>query len=158
GQGWRALAHRECNRSHGGRLGNTRRRKGKKMLDRGAAAIGCEITIDRTRTWVAIATVLRGGQIGVELEPAIECTDSGGLIAVLAATVRAAAVAFDPKSAAATLIPPLKTAGVSLALPGPNDLALATGWFFDAHRSGVLRTRRQRDLREAIAAAEPRKL
>ncbi len=68
------------------------------------------------------------------------------------------AVVVDGRSQSATLLKPLKDAGVAVTQPATADVAIATSEFGDLVASGELAHLGQRELTEAVRGAQLRPL
>jgi hypothetical protein len=158
GQGPRAMAHAYCNRQAGGRLGNARRNRNKRRLMPGLTAIGVEVYADRSHTAIVVATISETGAADIDLQPVLDGTNAAAAVARLVTVVSAVVVAVDPKSNAATLIEPLRAAGVPLVAPDAAGMALAHGQFSDWLRDGRIRHRNQAVLTAAVKFAQSRRL
>ena len=161
GQGPRALAHASCNRRHGQAIGAAARRARKSnwrrrpMIKR---ALGIEVYADRGRTALVLAGIPELGSADVELLPLVQGTDAVPAVRALAGRVKLAAIAVDPRSNAATLLEPLRLAGLPVKTPDASDVAVAHGKFSDLTAAGRLRHHRQADLTAAIRFAQSRRL
>ena len=165
GRGRREPSHAYCNRSHGARLGNARRRS--QPMRRPIVnittwpALGIDMTPDRTKTWVARAARDARDCVVIELldplpvAPAERVAETlnerCGLWDVLD-------VAIDPRSPAATLLDPVRRAGVPVKEADTHGVAVAHGQFQDLLNEGRLRVRGHSALDDAARLAAERKL
>lgn len=160
GQGPRALSHASCNRSHGGRLGNAAKaaRRRRVMGPGTRISLGIEIYADRSRTAIVAAHIPTPGIADIELLPLVEGTDAVPAVTQMGEVFELAAVAVDPKSNAATLVAPLRQAGLRLQCPDAAALAVAHGTFTDLMNAGRLRHHNQAALNVAMRYAVQRSL
>ena len=121
-------------------------------------ALGIEVYADRGRTALVLAGIPELGSADVELLPLVQGTDAVPAVRALAGRVKLAAIAVDPRSNAATLLEPLRLAGLPVKTPDASDVAVAHGKFSDLTAAGRLRHHRQADLTAAIRFAQSRRL
>jgi hypothetical protein len=164
GGGRRILAHRRCNRSAGGQLGNARKaasrnsawKRAKVML--AEVTLGLEISEHRDRTSVAAAGYGADGAAVVELAAYLDGPDAGvAKVKELQAARVVLAVAIDPHSQAATLLKPLADAGVAVTELKAIDVIVAHGRFLDELKAGRLKVVGSPELDQAarLALARP---
>lgn len=160
GKGPRVLSHRYCNRSHGAKLGNARRRARttRRIIVGKRISLGVEITADRSRTVLVAVSAPEPGVAEVEMLPHVDGTDAVATVLELWELFDLAAVVVDPKSNASTLAGPLRHRGMPLKTPAAEDLAVAHGRFLDLLNAGKLRHHRQPELTAAIRYATGRRL
>lgn len=158
GQGRRLPSHVWCNRSHGGHLGNQRRRARKAGTPVNFSALGVEISGDRSKTWIARAGRNSRGLIVVQLDDPSPGTDAIGRIVQLWTKSGIDHVLLDPHSQSATLAAPLANEGLPLREVSARDMAAAHGIFLDALLAGQLKHRGHPALGVAVRAAAERPL
>lgn len=130
-------------------------------------AIGVYVNLPRTRAAIAIAGRREDGRAHVEIVPAVRGKDIDmlpgtgwipGRLAELVESWDPCAVVIDGRSAAASLIPEIEAAGVSVTVTHAGDMAKACGQFYDAVIEDGLRHRGSRPLAEAVVSAKRRPL
>lgn len=121
--------------------------------------LGVAISLDRAHTAVVAAGRLGDGvTVAVEVAAYFDGTDNAASVAEIAHIRGAARVVVDPRSPAATILAPLRLAGLNVLEPGPHDLAVAHGLFLDELRAGRLRYRDHPALTAAVQFAALRPL
>jgi hypothetical protein len=162
GQGPRMLSHSSCNRSHGARIGNAARKARQQARIRrmrmGRTALGAEIAADRSATFLVLASIPEPGVADIELLAPVDGTDAVAAIMTLWESFGLEAVVVDAKSNAATLVDPLRRAGMPLRTPDASDMAAAHGQFADLMTAGKLRHHDQPRLTAAVRFAQQRRL
>jgi hypothetical protein len=160
GGGRRVLSHASCNRRAGGQLAAARRRarRGRRIRPVIAeVAVGAEISQDRAHTSVAAAGYGPDGSVVVELTHYLDGPGAGvAAIEGLRTARTVLAVVVDPHSQAATLIRPLRAAGVTVTELKTTDLPVAHGGFLDALNAGRLRHVEAPELTAAVRAGQSR--
>jgi hypothetical protein len=162
GEGRRLPAHSYCNRAAGARLGNAlRAQRGQRMrMSRIKIwpAVGVEVAVDRSRTWVARATE-SGGAVVVELlDPIVGTAAVPDQLAVWRDGWHVEVVGIDPRSPSATLVATLEEAGLPLRQVDAHAMAVAHGDFQDLLAGGRLRIRGHTALDDAARRAHERRL
>jgi hypothetical protein len=163
GGGRREPSQRRCNRSAGGRLGRARQRaerRRKTMMSMISVwpAAGVEVAVDRSQTWVARAA-RHGERVVVELlDPVPGTTAVVALLSGWRAGWQIEQVGVDPRSPSATLVEPLRDAGLPVKAADAHGVAVAHGTFLDLLAGGVLRVRGHRALDEAARLAAERRV
>ena len=121
------------------------------------SAAGVEIYADRSAAAIVTAGVPEEGFVDIELT-LLDVPAAVGAVTELWKRGGLEAVAIDPGSNAATLIDPLKRAGVRVAELGAHDMAVAHGAFADLLKARKVLHRGQAELTAAIQHAHSRRL
>jgi hypothetical protein len=125
----------------------------------GEVAFAAEISEDRKHCAIMAAGRESGGtRVLVDLVWYDHPRGAADRLAGLEAKHGPVAVVIDPRSHAATLIRPLRDAGVMLTLPNTQDVAVAHGEFTDLVNDGGLAHLDQDPLTAAVRAAQQRPL
>lgn len=125
----------------------------------GEVAFGCEISEDRKHAAVVAAGRGESGRIVVDLSPFY--AHPRGVVARLSDLYGEhdpVAVALDPKSQSATLLKPLREAGIIAVRLSAEDVAVAHGEFMDLVADGALEHLDQAPLTAAVRSAVQRPL
>jgi hypothetical protein len=120
--------------------------------------VGVEIYADRSKTAIVLAGIPEPGVGDIELLPLVDGADAVPAVAELAVRCEIDAVAVDPRSNAATLVEPLRRAGLPVKEPDARDMAVAHGRFADLMTAGKLRHHNQPEMTAAVRFAQARKL
>jgi hypothetical protein len=121
-------------------------------------AAGVEVAGDRACTWIARAAE-SGGLVTVELlDPVPGTVTVLELLPGWRTLWRTAGIGVDPRSASATLVEPMRKAGLPVKLADAHGMAVAHGRFRDLVAAGDLRIRGHDALDAAAARAVERRL
>lgn len=120
-------------------------------------AAGVEISPSREQTWVALVRAEADLRVTVLVLDPLPGTDPAP-VARLCFEHQVDGLGIDQRSPSATLVVPLRDAGVPLRQAGPGDVAAATGQFMDWIRAGRVILRGHPAVDTAAQFARPRKL
>lgn len=124
----------------------------------GEFALAAAISEDRQHASVAVARKGSSGKTVVDIRfyghPSQVVTWLSGAYAFS----EPVALVVNPKSQSGTLVEPLKAAGIIAVEPTAEEVATAHGEFLDAVADGSLEHLNQRELTDAVRAAQQRPL
>jgi len=125
----------------------------------GEFALAAAISEDRMHASVVVArNSLQSGKVLVDLR----FYDSPRLVVAWLSGAYAfsdpVGCVVNPKSQSGTLVKPLAEAGIIATEPGPDDVAVAHGEFLDLVGDGGLEHLNQKQLTDAVRAAQQRNL
>jgi hypothetical protein len=158
---YRGPEHPRCNRSAGGRLGRARQlaRRRRMLMSVTECVLAVEISEDRAHTSIAAAGDLADGFLLVELVSYLDGPEAGVAgVLELRRSRRVRGIVVDGRSHSATLLKPLRAAGVRVTEPSTSDVAVATGLFLDELNAGRLRHDGHPALTAAVRHATARPL
>jgi hypothetical protein len=160
GASYLGFAHARCNRIAGGRLGNTRRRTRSERIQimLKDVVLGVDIAEDRSHTSIVAAGRLDDGSVLISLLHYLDGTDAVPRVTAEQAARTVLAVILDPHSPGATLIAPLKAAGIKVTELSTSDVAVAHGEFLDELAAGRIRHAGQPILDAAVRHGTQRTL
>lgn len=120
----------------------------------GRPALGVDVSLDRTQSFVVASGMRPDNTIGVRLMSTLTGTERlvEEVVAIRAAR-STAAVLLDPSSAAGALIPDFERAGVPLELIQGNAVTQACGAFYDGFIQGRIHHVEHPALTDAVANA-----
>jgi hypothetical protein len=121
-------------------------------------ALGVEISVDRRHTSIVAAGPNEGGFTVVDLLEYFPGPHAAPVIIERFKAKNVVGVALDTRSPSATLLAPLKDAGVKVVEPSAIDLAVAHGEFLDRLNAGELRHVPRAELTAAVRAGTERPL
>jgi hypothetical protein len=158
GAGRRVASCQHCNRSHGGKLAQQRRRARKAVIGVNFYSLGVEINFARTNTWLALAGKDRRGQMVVSLQDPLQGTDATARIVSLWEEQKLEQIVIDPQSQSSTLCAPLKAEGMPLLEVSPREVAAMHGIFLDGLQDGRIKHQGHSALGAAVRGAADRPL